>query len=47
MGNRDIQGFAVQLYHGGVKKPAGIICFKSARIALSRNNWIRAADRPW
>lgn len=40
MGNRDIQGFAVQLYHGGVKKPAGIIRFKSARIALSRSNWI-------
>jgi len=43
MGATSIQGFQVQLYHGGTVKPAGVLRYKTARVALSRKGWIGPA----
>src|SRR6185369_5805161 len=43
MGATSIQGFQVQLYHGGTAKPAGVLRYKTARIALSRRGWVGPA----
>jgi hypothetical protein len=43
MGAAFITGFSPQLYHGGLKAPAGMLRFKIARIAVSKSNWIGPA----
>lgn len=43
MGATAMQAFNTLAYHGGVTPPKGLLRIKTARIALSRSNWIGPA----